>query len=88
MAGTLWEGFKGEHAPGGKVGIEESGREFGFTKSRLVGRWLLDGWLKAHPWLLVEGGLEGFEGSVERVEGRKGSTLLGLRWIRVRDTLV
>ena len=73
MAGALWEGFKGERAPGGKVGIEGSGRDFGLAMSRLVGRWLLDGRLKAHPWLLAEGGSEGVEGALKGLRaGRAG----------------
>ena len=83
MAGALWEGFKGERAPGGKVGIEGSGRDFGLAMSRLVGRWLQEGRLKAHPWVEVEGALGGVEGALKGLREGKGGGAEGKYVVRI-----
>jgi NADPH2:quinone reductase len=83
MAGSLWK----ELTPLGerdRLGMGVAGRDFGFAYSRLIGNWLQEKRLKAHPFEVVDGGLCGLESALKELRGGKSSAMKFV--VRIADT--
>jgi NADPH2:quinone reductase len=60
-------------SPEGKAGIKLGGRDFGYVYYRVFARALADGWLTAHPYEVIPGGLNGVETGIRNLAGFKNS---------------
>lgn len=72
MVGRVHENVDAESAEG-KAGIRTGGREFGLVFYRLMTRALEQGWLTAHPFEVVPGGLGGVERGLKDLKAGKAS---------------
>lgn len=67
------EGIQYRSTQVGDVHWAEEGREIGCAWFRLFGLGLQDGWLKGHPYEVVEGGLGGVGSGMQRLKEGKVS---------------
>ena len=88
MARSLWRDLSQGKVRGktakGKLGMGPNGKEFGLVMSKLIGRWLNEGKLKAHPHEVILGGLLGVEEALSNLKDGKASAVKYV--IRIEDT--
>ena len=85
MAGVLWDGFENK-AQTGKMEIGARRKDFAYSISRFIGRWLNSGELKPHPYTVSDGGLLGIETALKTLRDGKGSATKYV--VRVANTPV
>jgi NADPH:quinone reductase-like Zn-dependent oxidoreductase len=67
-----------------KQGIKTGGKDFGYVWFRLFNRALAEGWLTAHPYEVIPGGLEGVQTGLQNLKEGKASAIKYL--YRISDT--
>ena len=83
VAGSLWDGFRRNEALG-NLGLDLGGKDFGLVMSTLIGRWLQEGQLKPHPYVVMGGGLRGLEKALQNLRAGRASAMKYV--IRIRET--
>lgn len=69
---------------GGVPRVQETHKDFGYLWSRYLGRLLEDGRLKAHPYEIIPGGLNGVLTGLQNLKDGKAS---GVKYVyRIKDT--
>ena len=88
MAGSLWKELSADptrdNTALGKLGVAKGGKEFGLMFTKLIATYLNDGKLKAHPYEVVEGGLNGLETALKALREGKVSAMKYV--VRIADT--
>jgi hypothetical protein len=67
-----------------KQGVTTGGKDFGYVWFRLFNRALAEGWLSAHPYEVIPGGLEGVQTGLQNLKEGKASAIKYL--YRISDT--